>query len=93
MSGTLRIADLLQGDTWRDATGTVTPIAELEVRHARNILRYLERRVEFDVVFYCALHDLAAQIGEEWQLVADPVGYVRSLPTYVALENHVRSAA
>ena len=89
MSGTLFIADLLNSDTWRDMRGTVIPVSQLEHRHARNILGYLEKRVRFDIAFYEALHDLAAQIGEDGQMVDDPVAYVRSLPIYIAIKQHL----
>lgn len=44
---TTRITSMIdQGEWWRDAAGTWTRIAELEISHAANLLGWLERRAD-----------------------------------------------
>ncbi|MBG0818889.1 hypothetical protein [Planomonospora sp. ID82291] len=36
----------LQEETWTDGDGTTTPVAEMDPRHARNVLAWIERQHE-----------------------------------------------
>lgn len=92
--------DLYNDQTWTTRDGHTCPISELEERHARNILRFLERNaVRFEFAHSIRLvRSLPEHMGEMAEMAVmddieadgrDPVGWMRSTPAYVAIREHV----
>ena len=96
---------LSQGTTWTDATGAVHQIADMEPPYCRNVVAFLERRVD-EITFALGLSmartclpdedtqaylDVTASIDREYERMADnPLAWLNDQPLLKALR--VRAA-
>lgn len=97
----LDLSVLNQGETWTDATGAVHQIAAMEPRYCRNVIAFLQRRVD-EITWVVGLSlartqlpdeatqaylAVTASIDREYERMgADPLAWLNDKPLIKALQ-------
>lgn len=92
---------LNQDETWTDATGTVHQIADMEARYCRNVIAFLQRRVD-EITWVVGLSiaraglpdehtqaylDVTESIDREYDRIHDdPLAWLNDKPLIKALQ-------
>lgn len=90
-----------QGETWTDASGITHQIADMEPRYCRNVIAFLQRRVD-EITWVVGLSmartrlpdedtqaylDVTASIDREYDRMADdPIAWLNDKPLIKALQ-------
>lgn len=96
----INLSILNQDTTWTDASGTVHQIADMEPRYCRNVVAFLERRVDQIAILRSlsmtrtrlpdedtqAYLDVTGSIDREYERMADdPLAWLNDQPLLKAL--------